>query len=59
MKKKTVAEKLDDFFSDDSNDDIVLYDLPKDNELLEYNNEPTILEEVGGDYEVIPDKKND
>ena len=29
MKKKTVAEELDDFFSDDSNDDIVLYDLPK------------------------------
>ena len=30
MKKKTVAEELDEFFSDDSSDDIVLYDLPKE-----------------------------
>ena len=29
MKKKTVAEELDEFFSDDSSDDIVLYDVPK------------------------------
>ena len=28
-------------------------------ELLEYNNEPTILEDVDSDFEVLPDKKND